>query len=303
MEQRNDIVKQDGGPLDLNLDRMGDAFEQIQRFQKLVKTHLVPDHDFGTIPGTQKPTLLKPGAEKITKLMGLADSYSISDKVEDWAKPLFSYTVTCELHNIQGGALISQGIGHCNSMEACYRHRWLWSSDVPAHLDKNSLPQRQINTRRGRSTQYRIENDDVFSLVNTIMKMAKKRALVDAALSAGRLSDLFSQGDQDAGHKRAPAPEPISVNHQTGEVANSLMAEKQETLAQIREDLVRGWPGRTADDQKAKAELLTHVFNKSAWDDVCKLPLDILRCGAESIAERAAIMCEPPDSVDSEPKQ
>ncbi|MFC1762945.1 hypothetical protein ACFL6U_12810 [Planctomycetota bacterium] len=285
--QETALQKHQAGPLDLDLDRMGDAFAQIKKFQQLVKSQLVKDHDYGTIPGTQKPTLLKPGAEKITKLMGLADSYEITEKVEDWDRPLFSYTVACQLSSIQSGTLISQGIGHCNSMESRYRYRWAWPSDVPAHLDKTSLPQRQINTRRGKSTQYKVENDDIYSLTNTILKMSKKRALVDAALSAGRLSDLFSQGDNEPDPQKQSHPGPVDVDPPT------ISAEKQEVLAQIREDLVRMWPNRTADDQKAKSELFSHVFNKSTWDEVCRLPLDVLKCGAESIAERVAIATEP----------
>ena len=38
------------------------------------------------IPGTNKPTLLKPGAEKIAKLLGLADSYEIMDRQEAAAR-------------------------------------------------------------------------------------------------------------------------------------------------------------------------------------------------------------------------
>jgi len=45
----------------------------------------------------------------------------------------------------------------------------------------------------------RVENEDIYSQVNTILKMAKKRALVDAALSAGRLSQVFTQDIEDMG--------------------------------------------------------------------------------------------------------
>ena len=52
-----------------------------------------------------------------------------------------------------------------------------------------------------------------YTLVNTILKMAKKRALVDATLSAGRLSNIFTQDIEDMGltEKEEPdkAPSPI----------------------------------------------------------------------------------------------
>ena len=53
-------------------------------------------------------------------------------------------------------------------------------------------------------------NEEVYSEVNTILKIGKKRALVDAALSAGRLSEIFTQDLEDlppgAVSDDAPAP-------------------------------------------------------------------------------------------------
>ena len=47
------------------------TMDKITRFQSLIKSQLTVNHDYGIIPGTKKPTLLKPGAEKILMLMGL----------------------------------------------------------------------------------------------------------------------------------------------------------------------------------------------------------------------------------------
>jgi len=43
----------------------------------------------------------------------------------------------------------------------------------------------------------RYKNQDAFTLDNTVLKMAKKRALVDAALTVGSLSDIFTQDLDD----------------------------------------------------------------------------------------------------------
>ncbi len=175
-----------------------DAFRRqlqaIRLFQAIAKTEMVQGHDYGVIPGTSKPTLLKPGAEKIAKILRLADSYEILDRQEKWEEPFFRYLIRCSLNSIATGQLVSQGMGECNSMEAKYRWRWVWPNEVPEHVDKASLPIR--TTKRG-TKQYRLENEDIYSLVNTVLKMAKKRALVDAALSAGRLSDVFTQDIED----------------------------------------------------------------------------------------------------------
>ena len=44
----------------------------------------------------------------------------------------------------------------------------------------------------GQSSE-RVENPDAADLDNTILKMAKKRSLVDAAISLVRCSDMFTQ--------------------------------------------------------------------------------------------------------------
>ena len=45
--------------------------------------------------------------------------------------------------------------------------------------------------------KYRIENVEIFNYVNTILKMAKKRAFVDAILQVASLSEMFTQDIED----------------------------------------------------------------------------------------------------------
>ena len=170
----------------------------INEFQQIVHQHLVEGADWGIIPGTTKPTLLKPGAEKIAKLLGLADQYEIVDRQEDWAKPFFRYLVKCKLIHVASQNLISEGLGECNSMESKYRWRWISERDLPTGIDKTKLVMQERTAKTGGHwTVFRFENDDIYSQVNTILKMGKKRALVDAALSAGRLSNVFTQDMED----------------------------------------------------------------------------------------------------------
>ena len=194
-------------------DELKGAFASIKRFQALVQHELIENLDYGIIPGTPRPTLLKPGAEKIAKLLGLSDSYDIVAQVEDWDKPLFYYQVKCRLESISSGILISQGLGSCNSMEARYRYRWVAKNKLPEGIQIDTLPKKYQKTGTGGFYVYRIDNDDIYTLVNTILKMAKKRALVDATLSAGRLSNIFTQDIEDMGlgEKEEPpkAPSPI----------------------------------------------------------------------------------------------
>lgn len=88
---------------------------------------------------------------------------------------------------------VTEGIGHCNSKEKKYAGMWKSEKEVPTHLDKSRLEKREKNGQYGPYVQYKVENEDIYSLVNTIIKMAKKRAMVDAALTVGSLSDIFTQ--------------------------------------------------------------------------------------------------------------
>jgi hypothetical protein len=172
--------------------------QAIREFQAVVKSEMVEGQDYGVIPGTEKPTLYKPGAEKLAKLMRCSDLYEILDQKEDWESGFFYYMVKCKLVLNPGGVTISEGIASANSKENQWRWRWAWPNEVPAGVDKSKLQVRKGTSKKGKPyTMYRVENDDPYSLVNTIQKMASKRALVAAALSAGRLSNIFTQDMED----------------------------------------------------------------------------------------------------------
>ena len=182
--------------LEIQPDTVRRKLKAIHNFQAIVLELLHKGHDYGVIPGTDKPTLLKPGAEKIAKLMNLRDDYEVLEKVENWEKGFFHYVVKCQLADISTGLHVSSGLGSCNSMESKYRWRWVFENQLTKEQEavKETLDFKEYRTKEGgKFRKYRIPNDDIFSQANTLLKMAKKRALVDAALSAGRLSDLFTQ--------------------------------------------------------------------------------------------------------------
>lgn len=206
-EQPHELTLPDGAYLRRELDA-------VRQFQRLAHEMLIEGSDFGVIPGTKNPTLLKPGAEKIVKLLGLADTYEIVDKVEDWDRPLFRYVIRCKLVSVRSGVVVAEGLGECNSYESRYRYRWVYDREVPRGSDLSKLVSRTRSGKNGRDfTMYRLDNEDIHSQVNTILKMACKRALVAGALSVGRLSEVFTQDMEDIApmrddHDDAPAPRP-----------------------------------------------------------------------------------------------
>lgn len=209
-----DVIKYEHGePLDiLPTQRIRQELMKIREYQVLVQELLIKDLDYGIIPGTDKPTLLKPGAEKIAKVLGMTDQYTILEKMEDWEKMFFRYLVKCTLTKFGTEHIISEGMGECNSREAKYQFRWVYEKEIPVGIDKKSLKIKEFTSKAGTPyRKYRVDNEDLASQVNTILKMAKKRAMVDAVLSASRLSAVFTQDIEDLppeifGHKAQDSP-------------------------------------------------------------------------------------------------
>lgn len=121
---------------------------------------LKPGMDFGIIPGCKKPSLLKAGAEKLAAYFGFSTSISIENRYEDYNKKLVAYEVKVTVYD-STGKIIAEGIGAANSQERKFL--------------------------RG----------DFFSQINTIIKMAKKRAYVDAVMTATGASSIFTQDMED----------------------------------------------------------------------------------------------------------
>jgi hypothetical protein len=165
----------------------------------IIKNLLSRGSDFNTIPGCgTKPTLLKPGAEKIADALGLYDEYEIIEKTEDWDKPLFYYKYRCVLKQRGSNMIIATGIGSCNSWESKYRWRKVFAWDATEN-DKNIAIRTEMRKKKsGQGTYpvYVIPNDDIFTQLNTIDKMAQKRAKVAATLNLG-FSEMFTQDIED----------------------------------------------------------------------------------------------------------
>lgn len=133
------------------------AKSRIVELQNFIKVMMVPNIDYGFIPGCPKPMLFKPGAEKLCDIYGLSKQIEVIKRMEDWDKGIFHYEVKATLTNKRTGLVESEGLGSCNNREK------------------------------------KFAGQDPFSVINSILKMAKKRAIVDATLAATRTSGIFGQ--------------------------------------------------------------------------------------------------------------
>jgi len=225
------------------------------------KEVLVEGLDFGKIPGTgDKPTLLKPGAEKLCYLFGLRPTFEVVEAREDWTGGLFYYRYRCTLHD-QSGNVLADGEGSCNSREKKYRYRqservcpkcgkptiikgkdeygggWLCYAKKGGCGAKFADNAPEITSQPSGL----VENTEPYDLVNTIQKMAQKRALVAAVLVGAGASQFFTQDVEDMSiipEQVAPAPEPTAMP-----VAEPQAAPKPvpATLAEARAEFSRVW--------------------------------------------------------------
>ena len=175
----------------VDIDNISATMNKIAQMQAVVQKTLKKGHDFGEVPGTSKPTLLKPGGEKICMLFGLNPEYEFLKVTEDYDKEFFSYNIRCTL--FRNGQAVAQGVGSCNSKEKKYRF-----INVDTIPDSYAGYNESFTDKYGR-TKYKINNPDICSLVNTILKMAKKRAFIDAVLQVASLSEVFTQDLEDMG--------------------------------------------------------------------------------------------------------
>jgi hypothetical protein len=227
------------------------ALARYDAFREFVSKILKKDTDYGEIPGTNKPTLLKAGAEKLGAFFGLRPIFVLQESVNDWmgqnhgGEPFFFREYKVQLY--RAGELVGEGVGSCNSWEKKYRYRWVNELEIPSNVDKSVLEFRdgaisefafavekaettgkygkpasywqqfadaiangtakQIKrkTKKGNEMDaweiggklYAVPNKDVADQVNTIDKMAQKRAFVAAILIATNASDYFTQDMED----------------------------------------------------------------------------------------------------------
>jgi ssDNA-binding Zn-finger/Zn-ribbon topoisomerase 1 len=209
----------------------------IDRKRKIVEVMEAVMKDgehYGKIPGCgPKPTLFKAGAETLAMTFGLAPTFRIQQA--DLPGGHREYQVSCTLTHIASGAVVAEGVGCGSSMES--KHRWRGGGRQCPECGKAAIIKGKAEfgggwvcfaKKGGCGAKWndgddaiegqpadRIENADPADVFNTVLKMAKKRAQVDATLTACGASDLLAQdledlppGTGDADREPDPGPPP-----------------------------------------------------------------------------------------------
>jgi len=177
----------------LEITEIRNLIRKLDEFYRMI---LQKGVDYDTIPGTPKPTLLKPGAELLLRFFDLRSEIKNTQSIEntDPNNPYFQYNITVAIYNKHGEKL-GEGLGSANSKETKFAFRWVLEKYVPSNIDKKNLEKREENGK----ILYKIPTppNEIFSMANTIMKMAQKRALISAVLMVTGASRIFTQDLED----------------------------------------------------------------------------------------------------------
>lgn len=205
--------------------RLEVVLQAYQAKKDFINKVLAEGTDYGPIPGGDKPALKKPGAEKLSSFFGLRPIFEDVQTVEDWmgeqhgGEPFFYYRQRCKLFlgDALSGPLVGTADGSCNSWETKFRYRY--SNRKCPNCSRETIIKGKDEygggwlcyaRKGGCGAKYpdgdqsiesqklgQVKNTDPAELVNTILKMAQKRALVAAVLIATGASDYFTQDVDD----------------------------------------------------------------------------------------------------------
>ena len=186
-----------------------DIRAQVNRIQEVMRSVMQDGQHYGKIPGAgDKPTLLKAGAEKLIMTFRLAPETEV--------EPLFleggiGYRVKVRLLTFDG-RFVGSGVGECSSLEEKYKWR---GAVCDEEYEETPVDQRRMkfSKKYGKVEKIKQVRTNPHDQANTILKMAKKRALVDATLTTLGASDIFTQDIEDMdpetlGRPSSPSPTP-----------------------------------------------------------------------------------------------
>ncbi len=156
---------------ELSVDNLAFLKDQRRLFLDFVKSQMIEGIDYGRHGGAKKDTLLKPGAEKLLRLFGLGSRIKKKEQTIEKDPPFAMVSYIMEVYSLRTDKVLAECEGSQNSME-------------PQHRRRHPL-----------------------EVLNTLQKMAQKRALVGAVITATGSSELFTQDlEDDDIHKDGPRP-------------------------------------------------------------------------------------------------
>ena len=176
-----------------------DMRARINAVQQVMRAVMKDGTHFGTIPGTDKPTLYKAGSEVLLATFHIGTRVEVEDLSTDDER---RYRVKVIGVHQPTNMTVGEGVGECSTSEEKYK----WRNAV-CDEEFEETPTNRRRTKYSRKWNKAIRGYDVFTskqvrtepgdLANTVLKMAKKRAQIDFTLTALGASDIFTQDIED----------------------------------------------------------------------------------------------------------
>lgn len=200
--------------------------QQVNEIQRAMKAVMKDGTHYGVVPGCgDKPALLKAGAEKLCMMFRMIPH--LDEQIKDLAGGHREYLIRCTLKTLDG-LTMGQGVGSCSTMETKYRYISAARKCPQCGAEAIIVGKKEYGggflcygKKGGCGAKFKdgdpeildqqtgkIERPDPADTYNTVLKMAKKRALVDAAITATAASDIFTQDiDENADIEARPEPQ------------------------------------------------------------------------------------------------
>jgi hypothetical protein len=184
---------------------------QVNLIQHVMREVMIEGQHYGVVPGTDKPALLKAGAEKLNMTFHLRARYPevILAELTNGHREI---RTMCQLVS-PNGEVIGEGWGSCSTMETKYRYRN--TARKCPYCGKEAIIKGKeeygggwvcFKKKDGCGAKFaesdpaitgqqagKVENPDIADTYNTVLKMSNKRALTAATLNATAASDIFTQ--------------------------------------------------------------------------------------------------------------
>ena len=161
------------------------ARQDIAILQELVGTLLEAGWDYGDIPGIPGKALFDPGAAKVMAGFNCYSTHVILAQRDDGE--MLTFIIEAKLISRATQEVVATGVGAASTKETKWAYRWVNQKEAEAAgytgEALKGLKRQERKSQYGPYFVYRIPNPDPGELLNTLVKMAAKRAEQDAVKS------------------------------------------------------------------------------------------------------------------------
>lgn len=166
---------------------------QVNLIQEVMREVMISGVHFGTVPGTAKPSLYKPGAEKISMTFKIAVDPQIEADLS--TEDIRHYRIRANATSQSTGLFLGSALGTCSSNEEKYKWR---EAVCQEEFEETPIERRRKKWKKGNPPHavYQIRTEPA-DIDNTVLKMAVKRAVIAVILQVTAASDIFTQDVED----------------------------------------------------------------------------------------------------------